>query len=296
MTEGPLDGRVVIVTGAGSGIGAGIAIRVATAGARVLLIGRTPATLEQTASTIADSSGVAAIQQCDVSRQEDVDAAVARAMTEWGRIDGLVNNAGIFIVGHCLELARRDWEEIISINLSATFFMSQAAGREMARQGSGAIVNMSSVDGHLAEGTNAPYNTAKAGLLGLTRSLAIDLGPLGIRCNSISPGYVEGTSMAEDTSDSDVSLSELLRNWDRSPSRRMVTIEEVANACLFLLSDDSSGFNGADLLVDGGLTSNLYALESVPDTGWFESQEQALAGVRSSLSASGRRRGVRRLS
>ena len=202
-----------------------------------------------------------------------------------GRIDGLVNNAGIAIGGHCLELTRRDWESVISINLSAAFFMSQAAGRQMVKQGSGSIVNMSSVDGHLAEGMNAPYNTAKAGLLGLTRSLAIDLGPLGLRCNSISPGYVEGTPMSEDACESEASLSDLLGDWGRAPLRRMVTIEEVANACLFLLSDASSGFNGADLLVDGGLTSNLYALESVSDTGVFESQRNVTAAVRSRLAA-----------
>lgn len=278
-----LDGRVVIVTGAGTGIGAGVARRVAAAGARVLLLGRTEATLEQTAATIADASGVAAVQRCDISLQEDVDAAVARAVAEWGRVDGLVNNAAIYATGHCLELAREDWEEVIAISLSAAFFMSQAAGRAMASRGAGSIVNIASVDGHLAEGNNAPYNTAKAGLYGVTRSFALDLGPLGIRCNSVSPGYVDATPMADGGSTSDAPLGDLLGEWERTPIRRMVSVDEVASACLFLLSDAASGFNGADLVVDGGLTSNLYALETVPDSGYAAMQHEALGRIRSTL-------------
>jgi NAD(P)-dependent dehydrogenase (short-subunit alcohol dehydrogenase family) len=285
MVGGLLEGRVVIVTGAGTGIGRGIAVRAAEEAARVLLLGRTVATLEETASTIAGASGVAVVQRCDVSRQEDVDAAVARAVKEWGRVDGLVNNAGVFAEVHCLELAREDWGSVVSTNLSGAFFMAQAAGREMVRRGRGSIINMSSVDGHLGEMNSAPYNTSKAGLLGLTRSLALDLGPLGIRCNSVSPGYVDGTPMAEDSSFASVSVSELLRNWDRAPIRRMVTIKEVANACVFLLSDAASGFNGADLLIDGGLTSNLYAMESVPATGFATREAEALDRIRASLSA-----------
>lgn len=283
MSMGLLDGRVVIVTGAGTGLGAGISTRAAEEGAKVLLLGRTEARLKDTAAAIASASGTAAVQRCDISLQEDVDAAVERAISEWGRIDGLVNNAGIFAVAHALELSRRDWDEVLAINLSGAFFMAQAAGRHMARQGSGSIVNMSSVDGHLGEGNSVPYNTTKAALFGLSRSLGMDLGPLGVRCNSVSPGYVDGTPMAEDSSFDSRSLSELLTNWDRAPIRRMVTVREVADTCLFLLSDASTGLNGTDLLVDGGLTTNLYAMESVPQTGYAAMQEEALQRLKASL-------------
>lgn len=282
-----LEGKVFIVTGAGSGIGAGIALTIARQGGRVLLLGRTPATLERTATAIASTPGASVVQRCDASREADVEAAVARALEEWGRIDGLVNNAGVARDAHFLEWTREEWDQLVEINLTAAFLMAQAAGREMARRGSGSIVNISSVTAHLGEETCAPYNTTKAALLGLTRSLALDLGPLGIRSNTVSPGYVNGTPMADVVVDGDGDggdgLAAVLQDWKRVPSRRMVTIEEVANACLFLLSDAASGLNGSELVVDGGLTSNLYALESVPATGFAAAQDEARARVNALL-------------
>ncbi len=277
---GQLDGRTVIVTGAGTGIGAGVARDLAGEGAAVLLLGRTAETLEETKESIVGAGGEAVAMRADVLQQEDIDGAVERAVKEWGRIDGLVNNAGVFEVAHSLEMSRDAWDSVISTNLSAVFFVSQAVGRVMARAESGSIVNMSSVDGHLAEATNAPYNTAKAGLFGLTRSLAIDLGPLGVRCNTVSPGYVEGTPMAEDTVEDAPPLSQILRDWRRSPIRRMVNVEEVAATCTFLISDRASGLNGTDIMVDGGLTADLYALESVEETGWAEVQDQAIKQIK----------------
>jgi NAD(P)-dependent dehydrogenase (short-subunit alcohol dehydrogenase family) len=230
---------------------------------------------------VAQQGGAAIALACDVTRQADIDAAVDRAMSEWGQIDGLVNNAGALGAGHALELARETWDEVVSVNLSAAFFMSQAAGRAMARQGRGSIVNMTSVVSHTAEALEAAYCATKTGLLGLTRSLALDLTPLGIRCNAVSPGVVADTPM----SDPDRSLDEVLGDWDRTPMRRMVTIDEVAQACIFLLSDAASGVTGTDLVVDGGLTANVYALESVSETGFASTQAQALVQVREKLAS-----------
>jgi NAD(P)-dependent dehydrogenase (short-subunit alcohol dehydrogenase family) len=279
--SGRLQGKVVMVTGAGSGIGAAVAKRVASDGARVLLLGRRVDKLEETA---ADVGAAALVQRCDVTDAEDIDNAVALAVDTWGTVDGLVNNAGMFVMAHALEMTREQWHQVLDVDLTAAFFFTQAAGRVMARAGGGSVVNIASVNGHQGEPLNAPYNAAKAGLIGLTRSLAMDLGRLGIRVNSVSPGYVDGTPMADDTGDADVPMSELLRDWQRAPLRRMVDTSEVANLCAFLLSDEASGMTGADVVVDGGMLTNHYALESVTATGWAAYQDSNLAEVRERLS------------
>lgn len=283
MAEGRLQGQVVVVSGAGSGIGAGVARLAAAEGASVLLLGRRLEKLEETAAAIGGAHGTAVALKCDITDAGDIDRAVTRALDEWGRVDGLVNNAGSFQMAHALEMTRQQWDEVIAVDLSAAFFMSQAFGRVMAKAGTGSIVNIASVNGHQGEPLNAPYNSSKAGLIGLTRSLAMDLTPLGIRCNAISPGYVDGTPMADDTASTDQSVGELLRIWDRVPLRRMVNVDEVAHLAVFLLSDAASGLTGSDVVVDGGLMSNHYALDSVEATGWGAYQAEVLAQVRQKL-------------
>lgn len=278
--SGPLAGKTVLVTGAGTGIGAAVSRRVVEEGGHVLMLGRRLEVLQETAAALGDD---AVVLQCDVTVQADIDRAVALAVDTWGRIDGLVNNAGMFIMAHALEMTREQWHQVLDVDLTASFFFAQAAGRVMARAGSGAIVNIASVNGHQGEPLNAPYNTSKAGMIGLTRSLAMDLGRLGIRVNSVSPGYVDGTPMADDTGDSDVPMSELLRDWERAPLRRMVNTTEVAETCVFLLSDAASGMTGSDVVVDGGMLTNHYALESVPATGWADYQNTVLAQVKDKL-------------
>lgn len=277
---GRLAGKAVIVSGAGTGIGAAVATRAAADGANVMLVGRRVEKLKETAAVIGDR---ALVQQCDVTVQADIDEAVAIAANTWGRIDGLVNNAGMFIMAHALETTREQWNQVIDLDLTASFFFTQAAGRVMARAGSGSVVNIASVNAHQGEPLNPPYNTAKAGLVGLTRSLAMDLGRLGIRVNSVSPGYVDGTPMADDTGDADEPMSVLLRDWQRVPLRRMVDTSEVANLCAFLLSDEASGMTGSDVVIDGGMLTNHYALESVPATGWTSYQDSVLAEVKRKL-------------
>jgi NAD(P)-dependent dehydrogenase (short-subunit alcohol dehydrogenase family) len=280
---GRLDGQVVVVSGAGSGIGAGVAKLAAAEGANVLLLGRRLEKLEETTAAIGGEDGAAVAVRCDVTDAGDIDTAVARALSEWGRVDGLVNNAGSFQMAHALELTREQWDAVIAVDLTAAFFMSQAFGRVMARAGKGSIVNIASVDGHAGEPLNAPYNSSKAGLIGLSRSLALDLTPLGIRCNAVSPGYVDGTPMADDTADTEHSVSDLLRNWQRVPLRRMVSVDEVAQMTVFLLSDAASGLTGSDVLVDGGLLADVYALDSVEATGWGAYRNEALDQVRQKL-------------
>ena len=277
---GRLAGKSIIVTGAGSSIGAAVARQAAAEGAKVMLLGRRVDKLEQTAGAVGEA---AIVHQCDVTDQGDIDRAVRLALDTWGGIDGLVNNAGMFVMGHPLELTREEWHQVIEVDLTAAFFFTQAVGRVMARAGGGSVVNIASVNGHQGEPLNAPYNSAKAGLIGLTRSLAMDLARLGIRVNAVSPGYVDGTPMADDTGDSDVPMRELLRDWPRVPIRRMVDTVEVADVCVFLLSGQASGVTGSDVVVDGGMLTNHYALESVPATGWAAYQDKVLAAVEERL-------------
>lgn len=277
--KGLLAGKAIIVTGAGSGIGAAVAKRIAEEDGNVLLLGRRVHKLQETAAAMEDP-GLAVVQECDVTAQADIDRAVATAEETWGRLDGLVNNAGMFVMAHALEMTREQWNDVIDVDLTSAFFFTQAVGRAMVGASGGAVVNIASVNGHQGEPLNAPYNAAKAGLVGLTRSLAMDLGGVGIRVNSVSPGYVDGTPMADDTGDADKPMSELLQDWPRVPLRRMVTTDEVAAACVFLLSDAASGLTGSDIVVDGGLLANHYALESVPETGWASYQDEILASVK----------------
>ena len=279
-STGRLTGMGVMVTGAGSGIGAAVAKQAAAQGANVMLLGRRVDKLEETAAALGES---AIVQQCDVTNQPDIDSAVQLAVERRGRIDGLVNNAGMFVMAHPLEMTREEWHQVIDVDLTSAFFFTQAVGRVMARAGAGSVVNIASVNGHQGEPLNAPYNAAKSGLIGLTRSLAMDLARLGIRVNSVSPGYVDGTPMADETGDSDVPMSELLRDWQRAPIRRMVDTFEVANLCVFLLSGQASGVTGSDVVVDGGMLTNHYALESGPATGWAAHQDSVLAAVKEKL-------------
>jgi len=280
-------GQTALVTGGGTGIGAGIARRFAEEGANVMVLGRTPASLQQTVEKIEQAGGTAKWTQCDVSKPSAALEAVALAADTWGGIDVLINNAANFARGHVLELDPAEWDRVIATSLSGAFYMAQAAGRHMVRLGRGAIVNISSVDGALGEPMIASYNTAKAGLYGLTRSLAMDLGPLGIRANSVSPGYVADTPMAAASGIEGEALEYMLTSWSRVPMQRMVTIGEVAATCAFLASDEASGINGEDVVIDGGMIRMLFAMDSVPGASRAEATQGAIAAVRAALTSQG---------
>ncbi len=199
----------------------------------------------------------------DVAVVEDLDLIVATAMDHWGRIDVLVNNAGIFDDATLLTLPKESWDQVIAVNLTAPFLLTQRVGRIMAEQGGGAIVNLASIDGHGVDGPYVAYNVSKAGVLHLTRQTAVELGPAGVRCNSVSPGWTR-TPMVE-AALTEEQLQVMAKGWCRSPNRRMVTPEEVAATVVFLVGDQASGVSGTDVVVDGGTISNLFILETLPD-------------------------------
>ena len=262
MTIRRFEEKNVIVTGAGQGIGRAIAERFAAEGADVMLIGRRREPLEEVERAITASGGSAWAHAADVSSSADVDAAVVTANERWGRIDVLVNNAGIAEEKPFLEIEDGGWDRILATNLRGAFLMAQRVARLQAKAGAGSIVHIASIDASGGDGPYASYNASKAGLLGLNRTMALELGPFGVRVNCVSPGFTH-TEMTEVGVPPGM-MDYLVNRFDRVPMRRLVRPEEIAAACAFLASEDASGITGIDLTVDCGLTANWYILESIP--------------------------------
>jgi NAD(P)-dependent dehydrogenase (short-subunit alcohol dehydrogenase family) len=261
--NGRFAGRGVIVTGGGRGIGQATARAFAAEGADVLVLGRTAADLEDTVAQITADGGQAWQLPCDVTDEAQVEEAVARAAGRWERIDVLVNNAGIDDDTPFLEIDRARWRAVIDTNLTGVFLMSQAVGREMAKTGGGVILHTASIDASGGDGPFAAYNASKAGLLGLNRTMALELAAHGIRSNCVSPGFTH-TVMTEKAVGPKL-MDYLNGSFARVPIKRLVRTDEVAQAFLFLASDQASAITGVDLRVDGGLTANWYILETLPE-------------------------------
>jgi NAD(P)-dependent dehydrogenase (short-subunit alcohol dehydrogenase family) len=243
-----------------------IAQRFAADGAEVLLVGRTVEQLERNVRDIRTAGGEAWLFRADVSLANEVDALIDAAMSRWARIDVLINNAGIIEEATSfLELAERDWDLVVDTNLKGYFLVGQRVGRTMASAKGGVVVNVASIDGLGYDGSYTAYQCSKAGIMALTRAMAVELAPHLIRVNAISPGYVY-TDMMEREVGSD-GMAYLTDTFKRVPLRRMVDAREVAATCAFLASDEASGITGQNLVVDCGLTANLYILETMPDQG-----------------------------
>ena len=255
-----LDGRTAIVTGAAQGMGRAIATALAEAGAHVWLWGRRAGPLEEARDALRGAGHAADMAPCDVSLREHVE----RAMALPARLDVLVNNAGVSgEEAPVLDMEEQAFDRMVAINLKGPFLCSQAAGRRMRGHG-GAIVNNASVSAYAMDGRLAHYSATKAGLLALTRNMAVELAPWGIRVNAVSPGYV-ATEMTTSYFDADT-LARLDGGFARVPLGRLIRPEEVAEVVAFLASPRASAVTGVSVPVDGGLMSNLYILESVE--GW----------------------------
>jgi NAD(P)-dependent dehydrogenase (short-subunit alcohol dehydrogenase family) len=229
---GLLEQRVALVTGAASGIGRAIAERFAAEGARVSGF---------------DRAGDVTYHG-DVRSPADVDDVVGRVVAAEGRIDVLVCSAGVREIGDVYTMPPDEWDTVIAVNLSGTFYCCQAAARRMRESGGGAIVNLSSVGGLIGLARRPAYTAAKHGVVGLTKSLARDLGPAGIRVNAICPGLIR-TPLTEQYF-ADDAFEEGLRTV--VPQGRVGVADDVADAALYLASDQSAYVNGIALTVDGG--------------------------------------------
>jgi NAD(P)-dependent dehydrogenase (short-subunit alcohol dehydrogenase family) len=254
--------RTVLLSGGGRGIGEAAARRFAAEGADVLLVARTTAEIDSVAASIAEGGGNASAYTADVSDAAAVDAAVAAAVERFGRIDVLVNCAGIDHDRPFLDFPEEEWNRVIGVNLTGAFLMAQRVGRVMAANGGGSIVHISSIDAHGADGNQVAYNASKAGMLGLSRTMAMELARFSIRSNVVSPGYTATPLTRQYVGEA--MYEYMTKDFDRIPQRRMSTPDEIAAAIVFLASEDAAAITGSELVVDGGTTANLYVVETLP--------------------------------
>jgi len=258
-----LDGQVALVTGAGRGIGAGIALEFATRGARLALMGRTEALLEESAGLIrARTAAEVSTYPGDVTDEHSVENVIDAVLRRHGRIDVLVNNAGIVDQAQFLDIQLAGWSAVIATNLTGVFLMTQRVARRMRTSGGGSVVNIASIDAYGTDGPQASYTAAKAGVVGLTKAAASELAPIKVRVNSVSPGWVH-TKMVEEFVSADA-MKHLLGKFARVPMQRLVEINEVARAVAFLAGPGSSAITGIDVPVDCGTLSNLFVFETLP--------------------------------
>ncbi|SDE56068.1 SDR family NAD(P)-dependent oxidoreductase [Sporomusa acidovorans] len=248
----PLKGQVAVVTGGGTGIGRGIAETFAAAGAKVVVAGRREEKLAEVCEAIKATGGEALGVRTDVTVQADIDNLMEQACKMFGTVNILVNNSGMALPRcNTLNVAREDWEKLFALNMTSAFFVSQAAAKVMAKNGGGRIVNMTSQRGISALPGIVPYCTAKGALMSMTKALAIDLAPNNINVNAVAPGYVHTDMVAGLLADPDRLQSVL----DRTPLRKMGTVDEMAAAVLYLVIPQSSYTTGQTLILDGGWSS-----------------------------------------
>lgn len=257
---GTLDGQVAIVTGGGRGLGLAIAERLIGEGAAVVIAGRNTEVLAKAEATLTHQGGQTHAVTADVAEQGDVERLVDAALAWGGRIDVLVNNAGIADQAALVDIRLDDWERVIRTNLTAPFMLTQRVATEMSNGGS--VINLASIDAYAADGPFASYVAAKAGLIGLTKAAAVELASSGIRVNSVSPGWALTDMAVESTTPA--TLAHMKSDFARVPMRRLIDAAEVANAVCFLASPLASGITGTDLTVDGGTLANLFILETLP--------------------------------
>lgn len=246
-----LDGKAIYVTGAASGIGKAAAHAFAEAGADVAVVDINIEGAEAAAKEIAEATGSKTIAvQCDVTKQDQVEAMVAKVVDTYGKLDACYNNAGIALNVAAEEMTYEQWSKVIDINLNGVFLCATAAGRQMLKQGYGSIINTASMSGHIVNVPQCAYNASKAGVIMLTKSLAVEWAKTGVRVNSISPGYI-GTELTLNSP----TLIPLIEKWNEmAPLGRMGKPEELEAICVYLAGDTSSFTTGADFIIDGAFT------------------------------------------
>ncbi|HET6877003.1 MAG TPA: glucose 1-dehydrogenase [Jatrophihabitans sp.] len=248
-----LTGKVAIVTGSGRGLGRTMALGLAAAGAAVVTCARTVEQAEDAAKEIQAAGGRAVGRHADTSDRQSVRALVDATVAEFGQLDVLINNAGIDVIEPSEEVTDEHWQQVLSINLTGYFHCAQEAGRRMLAQGSGSIVNISSIAGRVGIAGLTSYSAAKGGVDQLTRVLSLEWARRGVRVNSIAPGYFENIMVGAGTEHDRPEKQEQVRTF--TPMGRRGLPAELVGPAVFLASDASSYVTGAVLYVDGGYTA-----------------------------------------
>jgi len=240
--------RVAFVTGASRGIGKAIALRLAKDGRHVVLCSRTEGPLNDLKSQIESNGGSASVAACDIADGKAFAAAIEKAATDLGRMDILVNNAGITKDGLILRMSDEDWTSVVQTNLTSAFVAIRAAARTMMRGKFGRIVNISSTSGVVGNAGQANYAAAKSGLMGLSKSVAKELGGKGITCNTIAPGFIETDMTANLPPQVREGVLQLMA------IKRLGVADDIAAAVAYVTSDEAGFITGQTICVDGGMT------------------------------------------
>jgi gluconate 5-dehydrogenase len=250
-----LDGKVALMTGASRGLGRAMALALAGCGAHVVVNGRNRAGIEATRAAIVAAGGGATAMAFDTTDIGAADAAIDRIEAELGHLDILVNNAGYGNAKTGSEATNAEWNDIIEVDLNACFRLARRASVGMIRRGWGRIINISSINAHIAREANANYCAAKAGLEGLTRALAVEWGAKGVTVNAIAPGYM----MTPDNMETPLRADPATREWfaQRTALKRWGQAEELDGAVVYLASNASAYCTGHVLIVDGGMSVKI---------------------------------------
>lgn len=241
--------KVIVITGAGSGIGAATAERFAAEGAKVVLVGRTPEKLENRAARL--TSGKHLVVPCDVSVETEVEALAQRVLETYGRVDVLVNNAGIIVQGRIHEIKPEEWQKLMNTDLNGVFYCLHHFMPALLKS-QGCVINVSSVSGLGGDWGMSAYNAAKGAITNFTRALAMDYAREGVRVNAVCPGFTF-TDLTEDMKQDEALLKKF---YERIPLGRAGEPEDLAAVIAFLASDDARYITGVNLPVDGGITAS----------------------------------------
>jgi len=251
---GNLDGKIALVTGAGRGIGQQIAKQLAEQGAKVAVVDLKPEWCEETCGLVTAAGSETLALGCNVAVSADVNACVKAVLDKFGRIDILINNAGITKDGLLMRMSDEDWDAVLNVNLKGTFFFTRAVARPMMKnrsadgvQEGGSIVNLASVVGIMGNAGQANYTASKGGVIALTKTTAKELGSRNIRCNAVAPGFIQ--SKMTDVLSEDVKKAYM----ETIPLRRFGTAEDIAKCVGFLVSPDAAYITGQIISVNGGM-------------------------------------------
>lgn len=247
-----LEGKTAIVTGAGRGIGRSVALGLAEAGSNLVVCSRTTTELEELAEEIREKGADVLAISCDVKKQSDIDHVIKKTLDRFQTVDILINNAGITKKYVAEEFPLDEWEQILSVNLTGVFLFAQKVGKVMLEQGSGSIINISSIGSEQALKKSIAYVSSKGGVNMLTKTFAAEWAERGVRVNGIAPGYIKTplvTAVKNHRSDFATDIEK------RTPMKRMGEPEEIVGAAVFLASDASSYITGETIFVDGGWTA-----------------------------------------